>query len=56
VGYATRAAMSSVRRANVRQRRREEFARLHAREHLAQPVSLPIDHQMVAQEQSSSSR
>jgi hypothetical protein len=37
VGYALRAAISSVRRANVRQRRREDFARLRAREHSDHP-------------------
>ena len=47
VGYAIRAAISNIRRANVRRQRRRELAR-YAPEHSA------LDRQMVAQEQASS--
>jgi hypothetical protein len=49
VGYALRAAISRVRRANVRKRRREEFARLHAREHSDHPGRQPAEGQAVAE-------
>jgi hypothetical protein len=44
VGYAIRAAISSVRRAEARRQRGEELARSHASEY-----SAALDRQMVAQ-------
>jgi hypothetical protein len=49
VGYAIRAAISSVRRAEARRQRGEELARSHASEY-----SAALDRQMVVQEQASS--